>query len=514
MAKVLMHKVVVALPSPLEPDSIYYVRVGQGFDSYITNGAGIVTAYSANAALEIGQHIGSTGGAHGVATPEHAGFMSPSHAKFLEFFGSINNIGVMGEIGAGVGICPLSYSGMSDMPGTMIKGHDNYGNYQYSDGSVMCWVPAYFYRWGSAESPHHAAHGNNACDILPLSAFPSILAAAVAGWPLHRAFWDDSVVQPGVFVDKYKCSNNGGTASSIKNGIPLSSNAANNPFSGLSGSPSNIFAGAIDAAKTRGPDFFPTSTFIPDMLNTLSIAHGQAATSAAACAWYDSAGVINFPKGCNNNALRDINDTSVIYESTGYSNAGKTGSGQPFAKTTHNGQVCGVADVNGGMWEICPGLTVQDGNYYILKTSARMADLTSGATLDTDAWGVPAMAKSFDLLGTSHQALGSNVGTNFAIGSANQVFSNATDGNDWAAACAGIPNLNGIGGTNLFGNDRFYDNRPQHMCLLACGSWYSATNAGSGARYCNDSRATSSSHVSFRAALYLARRSDSEGGAL
>ena len=33
MAKVLHHKVVVALPLPLEPDSIYYVRKGEGLTS-------------------------------------------------------------------------------------------------------------------------------------------------------------------------------------------------------------------------------------------------------------------------------------------------------------------------------------------------------------------------------------------------------------------------------------------------------------------------------------------------
>lgn len=48
MAKVLHHKVVAALPSPLEPDSIYYVRAGVGFDMYITNGSGVVSAYEIN----------------------------------------------------------------------------------------------------------------------------------------------------------------------------------------------------------------------------------------------------------------------------------------------------------------------------------------------------------------------------------------------------------------------------------------------------------------------------------
>jgi len=54
MATVLQHKVVAALPSPLEPDSIYYVRVGQGFDVYVTNGLGEVVAYDLNVGLLLG----------------------------------------------------------------------------------------------------------------------------------------------------------------------------------------------------------------------------------------------------------------------------------------------------------------------------------------------------------------------------------------------------------------------------------------------------------------------------
>lgn len=53
MSKVLQHKVVAALPSPPEPDSIYYVRAGAGFDIHVTNGVGVVTAYSLNANLEL-----------------------------------------------------------------------------------------------------------------------------------------------------------------------------------------------------------------------------------------------------------------------------------------------------------------------------------------------------------------------------------------------------------------------------------------------------------------------------
>lgn len=83
MAKVLHHKVVVALPLPLEPDSIYYVRKGDGFDIHVTNGAGVVTAYSTNTSLAIAQHVGSAGDSHGIATSDHAGFMSSEQASML-----------------------------------------------------------------------------------------------------------------------------------------------------------------------------------------------------------------------------------------------------------------------------------------------------------------------------------------------------------------------------------------------------------------------------------------------
>lgn len=48
MAKVLQHKVVSALPSTLEADSIYFVRVGTGYDQYVTNHSGQIVAYPMN----------------------------------------------------------------------------------------------------------------------------------------------------------------------------------------------------------------------------------------------------------------------------------------------------------------------------------------------------------------------------------------------------------------------------------------------------------------------------------
>lgn len=48
MASVLHHKFVAALPAVLEANSIYFVRVGTGFDQYITNSSGTIVAYPIN----------------------------------------------------------------------------------------------------------------------------------------------------------------------------------------------------------------------------------------------------------------------------------------------------------------------------------------------------------------------------------------------------------------------------------------------------------------------------------
>lgn len=413
------------------------------------------------------------------------------------------DIGIAGSISFGLGITTNLPAGMSELEGTRIKGHENYGNYHYEDGSVMCYVPMFYYRWGHASSDNYAAYSVNACDVKPRSAFIDVAEANDAGWVAHRAFYDDGKLMNGFFVDKYQASNNEGTASSLKNGIPMSSSASNAPFSELTGSPGNNLAGSIDAAKTRGADFFPTTIFIQRALSLLSMAHAQASTNSSVCAWYDASGVNNFPKGCNNNALRDTNDTSVLYKTSGYSNAGLTGSAKPFAKTTHNGQTCGVADLNGNMYEVALGLTQTDGSFYVLKTSAKASALTSGATLSTDAWGAAAMTESYDSLGASYGEL-TGESRSFQIGSTTkQVFSGAASGLAWSASCAGIPQLGGSDGTNIFGNDRFYDNRVEHVCPIVGGHWRDASNAGVWLVHCNHSRTSGYYTIGFRSALYF-----------
>lgn len=62
MAEIKHFKVVASLPSPLEPDSVYYVRVGQGYDQYVTNGVGVVVAYEANSKLGLENKVDKVSG--------------------------------------------------------------------------------------------------------------------------------------------------------------------------------------------------------------------------------------------------------------------------------------------------------------------------------------------------------------------------------------------------------------------------------------------------------------------
>jgi len=91
-------------------------------------------------------------------------------------------IGTQGGQGFGVGVYGSSLpSGFSAMTGTTDPASENYGNYQYSDGSVMCFVPRFYYRIGSASSPRYATYGANAVDIVGIDTFADEAAANAAG---------------------------------------------------------------------------------------------------------------------------------------------------------------------------------------------------------------------------------------------------------------------------------------------------------------------------------------------
>ena len=159
-------------------------------------------------------------------------------------------------------------------------------------------------------------------------------------------------------------------------------------------------------------------------------------------------------------------------------------------------------DLNGTLWEIVLGLVADATNYYLLKTATDIKTVTSGNTLATDAWGATGIAAMYDSLGPTYGAALAS-GTSKTIGSATQVLDASLTGLPWAATGAGIPLVGGVGGTNQYGNDQFYDAKPNELCAIAGGAWNNGSSAGVWSLDLSANRAGSYSYIGFRSALYL-----------
>lgn len=429
-------------------------------------------------------------------------------------------IGKQGEHGFGVGVYPFDLpTGFSALAGTFNKASNEYGNYQYSDESVLVFIPKFYYRIGHASSPRYATYGLNAVDIVGVETFANEAASNAAGYALHRAFIDGGSEKSGFFIDKYLASKNGTTScKSVKNGNPISltTDTGYNPSNGMTGC-TGILADAVVLARSRGAGTFSVaSVFMYSALALLSLAHAQASTSTTHCAWYDA--INNFPKGCNT-ALKDANDASVTFTSAGNSgdaNKPLTGSGNPFAKTTHNGQSCGVADLNGAMYQVMLGITnasasttdimqVANGNAYVLKRSVSLSSLTAGWNGTNDAWGdATNLATKYDLV-SGLFPWGSAAGAVYFGNGSNQVFSGAASGVSYSRTACGIQdttNGTSASGTNQFGTGCCYQYNVASLFPLGAGYWYSATDAGVFFCRWNTYRTRDIGSAGFRAAAY------------
>jgi len=401
----------------------------------------------------------------------------------------INDIGVPGRQGFGAGVCPGPLpTGMTGIGDFTDPASDTYGNYIFSDGSVMVWIPAFYYKIYKISMDF---------DIKPFAHFADVATANAAGYALPRAFYDGGTVQTGVFVDKYICSNNSGVASSLKNGNPLSTYRSHNPINALKGNPDNAYYGTISAAKTRGDDFFVNSRFIFAALALLSLAHAEAALDATWCGWHHPEH--NFPKGCNNWNLGDHYDSDVRYGSDGYSSCAKTGSANHFSRTTHNGQNCGVADLNGCMWEVTPGVTSDGKGLYSLKPETRMKDVTGGVSAQTDLWGPKGLKKNYDHVAASGDF---EIPKGYSrFGGQLNTISGDTEGTGWQLTGMGIALPGDNKDTRLSG--ALWNYPEKGMCPISGGYWDYGSGAGVWAFTLSNVRGYSSNGVGFRSALYL-----------
>lgn len=277
-----------------------------------------------------------------------------------------------GTLGFGVGVCPedLSKLGMESLPGCYNIENDNYGNYIHkSSGSIMCWIPAFKYRVNDTST--------NSVQVWDVND-PECPSNAV----LHRAFVNGGKEKSGFFCDKYICSPDAANTMgvSVKNGSTLSL-TADTLFGNRTAQLANCSGrldDAITASRARGTGFQCMSVFQLGALRLLTLAHAQASKSNEFNAWYDSSGQHNLPRG-STVILKDYDDSSVTWAADPkYANKGLTGSCNTFAKSTHNGQNSGVADLKGILYQVVTGY-IGSGSYYFLKPEV---DIT---TLDKDA---------------------------------------------------------------------------------------------------------------------------------
>ena len=294
---------------------------------------------------------------------EQIAYAGSSIAKMAEidFNGDVSSdafsIGTPGTVGFGTAamrdeIVPAGYSKLNGHDEIM---HPNYGCIMDLNGSIFQYI-----------SPFHYKMTGNVISISPVY---------ISGYTKPRAFTDS----PNGFLHfKYMAGNVGGKLVSKQFLDPVSTSSSHNGIGDLISNPSNNYAGFIDACRDAG--YKTTTIFEWEVLQLIALAQSQSGASTALCAFNDVAPY--FPKGNLVNALHDVNDTSVTFTASGYSNCALTGSGSNLAKTTHNGQNCGIADVTGNMWKIVTGLT------YLAKTGATVANGDTAVSMSSHGLAV------------------------------------------------------------------------------------------------------------------------------
>lgn len=429
--------------------------------------------------------------------------MSVDNSELLMLLGGKkpkSSIGIAGQQGFGVGVyggdpADLTAMGLAPMEGCEDPTSDNYGNYIHTNGSIMCCIPAFCYRLGKATAPSYKRDGGDALEIKDATAFPQFSHDAVFSspdfgndWILHRAFVDGNKLKNAFFIDKYLCSNVNGQAASVKNADWLMCyDDTTKPYftKHISGTVGQAYD-AITLSRARGDYYSLVTCYQWSAISLLSLAHGQAATSADACAWYDANHTTNFPKGATEEYGRDYNDDSIRYTYHSYGNMFvKTGSGTPFNKVTHNGQASGVADVAGvcNQWTI-GACTSDHETFELMKPTTTVHEITQDNVVSQK-------------LHTSYLS-NSHVGQRYFNG-----IRNGTLGIDWAGA--GIVPRSALTSA-LFGGDgyqKYYTTMNGLMVGLGstwgqyagifCRSW-----VGISAKYWNKD----SLYFGFRSAAY------------
>lgn len=401
------------------------------------------------------------------------------------------SIGVPGMAGFAIGDIDVAIPGMS---------RKMLGNYIDATGSWMCFFPICAMRIGNSASPKYATFGANTIEMRDLTAPEKTAKLGLAfgtktdydlgdGWFIPPCFVDGGVFLKGVWADKYKAGFEDGIAKSKKGLEPIHSGTSANDGPRFSdvlvadvSAGTNRYDTAYNVVKSRGADYCVTPNAFYSYAYLVIQCQAQNATSTLECAWI---GVEpKQPKG-NNNSLKDVNDSSVKYNQANSLNAGKstTGAVVNFERTTHDGSILGIADLNGGMNEIASGFTRTNVDGFLtIKKSVALKNLTSTTAFDV---------ANFNPMNIADVVAGNDAWIKFGNG-ANAVFEN-TAGSD--RTFNGIPLATGVSaaGLNQWGSDGVYRALVDAMVPRRAGDWNVVADAGPGCLVLNSVR-TSTGH--------------------
>lgn len=231
-------------------------------------------------------------------------------------------------------------------------------------------------------SPH------NALVVAPADKFTDETDANTHGFYLMRGFIDGGKEYNGFFIantlttfegvtnDRLITLNLGSCTFSYKPIFRASSNAysTDGDVWPHSNNNNNTAKGNFIGTLT-GTNYRCCSGYAWAVISILSLIQGQYATNTSDCAWYDSALVTNFPKGLNNGGTQDVDDPTVVVSNIVNDTLGSLLVDQPiYPKTTHNGSINGITNVNGWLWQLLIGVW---GDFTLmLKRSASIYDIT------------------------------------------------------------------------------------------------------------------------------------------
>lgn len=455
---------------------------------------------------------------------------------------TVSTISIPGQRGFGVGVCnedeeKLLAMGLSKFENTDNNESDDYGNYLHTSGSVLVWIPAFCYRIGNKNHKLYPVYGDNLIEIADAD------MKDTDGFILHRAFVDGGKVKSGFFVDKYLSSKDQFNKEpiSVKYGDPISlyydhsnnSTKYNASVDMISDEDNGILWGhiqdAIVLSKRRGPHYVCLSCFAWSAIAMLSLAHAQHSDTAKYNAWYDDDDQINFPKGnTSDGTLHDFRDHGVSFEPSKFNKQHSlTGSGQPFNKTTHNGQNNGVADVSGNFMQptIGVGYSLANQEFRILKPTASIYDFVPNRVASTDdvcnddevwepmPWDISTL-EIYDHDDVERQKYKNTIV--FRVGTKDNdcVFFKNNQGSEWSC-CGVFPPQNAYRITEshsesdedncalMFGTNAIKVCSSRDAMMYVGGYYYNSSRGGIWLRYISDKWTVPYQHCSMRVMGYI-----------